>query len=113
MIQNIKEKRGTYLNQLLFYSYILHKKYPHVNEYELRLIFLRDDKYSTLRNVERIEVENFGKVIADSVTKIRNKEFDEFTEGCKNMKYYYLDKYICYNLILSYFSMLFNNYLFE
>ena len=89
--KNINEKKDTYLNQLLFYSYIMHKKYPNVKEYELRLIFLRDDNFSYIQKVNQEEIQSFGKVIANSVIKIREKKFNEFTEGCKNMKYYYLD----------------------
>jgi len=89
---NIKEKKETYLNQLLFYSYVLMNKYPKVNEFELWLIFLRDDSFSIMENFSRDKVVKFGEVIYSSVKKIRTKNFNDLTDGCKNMKYYFLDE---------------------
>ena len=89
---NIIEKKETYFNQLLFYANIVQKKYPKVKSYELRLVFIRDDSFSSAKKVNNKEVNDFGLLIRSSVIKIRNKNFDDITEGCKNMKYYLLDK---------------------
>ncbi len=88
---NAKEKTETYLNQLMFYSYILQKKYCNMQFFELWLVFLRDDSYSCIKKVTREEVQNFGQVIYNSVQKIRKRDFTDSYDGCKNMKYYLLD----------------------
>ncbi|MBK8943795.1 MAG: UvrD-helicase domain-containing protein [Ignavibacteriae bacterium] len=90
--KNVKEKRTTYLNQLKFYAFILLAKYPQIKNYELQLIFLREDKYSVKLNLHKNDIAEFGKIIYNSVIKIRNKQFDETTEGCKDMKFYLLDE---------------------
>ncbi|MBI1933568.1 MAG: UvrD-helicase domain-containing protein [Ignavibacteriales bacterium] len=90
--KNIAVKRETYLNQLKFYSFILASKYPKIKNFELRLIFLRNDDYSTIINLRENEIAEFGNVIYTSVIKIRNKNFNEFTEGCKDMRFYLFDE---------------------
>ena len=73
------------------YAYLLANKYPSINTFELRLVFLRDDDFSRTETISRIEVEEFGKVIQSSVKKIRIKDFSAKTDGCNNMKYYLLE----------------------
>lgn len=89
--ETIKEKKSTYFNQLKFYAYVIANKYPSINTFELRLLFLRDDNFTKTKTISRFEVEKFGKVIQSSVNKIRNKDFSTKTEGCNNMKYYLLE----------------------
>jgi len=88
--KNIEEKSSTYLNQLLFYAYIILSNYPKIKQFELMLVFLRDDNFSITKIVERQKVKDFGKVIESSINKIRAKDFNEFKSGCKDMKYYLL-----------------------
>ena len=88
---NISEKKDTYFNQLLFYAYIVQKKYPNIKVYDLRLIFIRDDNFSFVKKVNIDEVLEFGSVIKSSVAKIRTKDFKDIRNGCKNMKYYLLN----------------------
>ncbi|PID63206.1 MAG: hypothetical protein CR986_00200 [Ignavibacteriae bacterium] len=88
---NVKEKRETYINQLKFYAYILSFKYIYVKNYKLKLIFIRDEKFTITIELSKREIEDFGKVIKESVNKIRNKDFSEEKPGCKNMKYYLLE----------------------
>ncbi|MCB0749000.1 MAG: PD-(D/E)XK nuclease family protein, partial [Ignavibacteriae bacterium] len=90
--KNIKEKSETYLNQLMFYAYILSSKFPQINNYQLSLIFIRDDTFSVSKSVNKNEVIEFGQVINDSVNKIRNKQFEELKPGCKNMEFYLLEE---------------------
>ncbi|MCB9247150.1 MAG: PD-(D/E)XK nuclease family protein [Ignavibacteriales bacterium] len=90
--KNIKEKSETYLNQLMFYAYILSSKFPQINNYQLSLIFIRDDTFSVSKSVNKNEVIEFGYVINDSVNKIRNKQFEEVKPGCKNMEFYLLEE---------------------
>ncbi|MCB9219721.1 MAG: UvrD-helicase domain-containing protein [Ignavibacteriales bacterium] len=89
--QNYYEKKETYLNQLLFYAFILLNEYPEIQKFQLWLVFLRDDSFSVIENVERKKIEDFGKVIKSAVEKIRIKDFSEIKDGCKNMKYYLLE----------------------
>jgi len=89
---NLKEKSETYLNQLLFYSYIILNKYPDVQKFELKLIFLRDDKFSISVIKNKKEIKQFGETIKSAVQKIRLKDFSDQPQGCNNMKYYLLDK---------------------
>jgi ATP-dependent helicase/nuclease subunit A len=89
--ETIEEKNSTYINQLKFYAYLLANKYPSIDTFELRLVFLRDDDFSRTETISRIEVEEFGKVIQSSVKKIRIKDFSAKTDGCNNMKYYLLE----------------------
>lgn len=89
---NLKEKSETYLNQLLFYSYIILNKYPEVQKFELKLIFLRDDKFSISVIKNKKEIKQFGETIKGAVQKIRLKDFSDQPPGCNNMKYYLLDK---------------------
>jgi ATP-dependent helicase/nuclease subunit A len=89
---NVQEKRDTYLNQLFFYSYIIINQYPKIIEFELWLVFLRDDKFSVTKNVFRDEVKKFGNEIRLSVEKIRSKDFSDSEKGCKNMQYYLLNE---------------------
>lgn len=90
-LENIEEKRETYLNQLKFYAYILLNKYPQIEKFELWLIFLRDDSLSFIETITKKTIEEFGKVIKSSVDKIRSKDFSDQKDDCKNMKYYLLD----------------------
>ena len=48
-----------------------------------------DFSYSYIAGINQIK--NFGEVISSAVNKIRCKDFSEFREGCKNMKYYLLE----------------------
>lgn len=88
---NIDDKKETYTNQLMFYSYILSNRFPNIVEFELRLVFLRDDKFSVSKIVNKTEVELFGETIKSAIEKIRKRDFSEQTKGCKDMKYYLLD----------------------
>ncbi len=90
--KNIHEKRETYFNQLKFYAYILANKYSKIENYELILVFIRDDNFTSSINLSKKEILNFGNVISDSVYKIRAKQFDEIKPGCKDMKFYLLDE---------------------
>jgi hypothetical protein len=67
-------------------------EYPKIKTFELWLVFLRDDKFSVSEKVERNKIVNFGNTISESVKKIRIKDFSEWKDGCKNMKYYLLDE---------------------
>lgn len=87
---NLTDKKNTYFNQLMFYAYLLTSKYPDYNDYELNLIFLRDDSFSYKWDINRTTILTFGETISQSVYKIRNGIFSEQAEGCKDMKYYLL-----------------------
>ncbi|MBK7105800.1 MAG: UvrD-helicase domain-containing protein [Ignavibacteriae bacterium] len=90
--KNINEKLETYFNQLKFYSYILASKYSEIENYELILVFIREDNFTSSINLSKKEIQNFGKVISESVYKIRTKQFDEVTKGCEDMKFYKLEE---------------------
>ncbi|MCP5063946.1 MAG: UvrD-helicase domain-containing protein [Ignavibacteriae bacterium] len=90
--KNIASKSEVYFNQLLFYSYLLRDKFPNAKTFELRLIYIRDVETKSVKIVQRSEVKNFGKVIKDSVYKIRIKEFNKDKSNCKNCQMYLLDE---------------------
>ena len=87
---NFTDKKNTYLNQLMFYAYLLTSKYPDYDEFELNLIFLRDDSFSYKWDINKTTILTFGEIISQSVIKIRNGIFSEQAEGCQDMKYYLL-----------------------
>jgi len=89
---NIASKSEVYFNQLLFYSYLLRNKFPNSKTFELRLIYIRDVEKKTVKIASRNEVESFGKIIKDSVHKIRIKEFDKEKSNCDNCQMYLLDE---------------------
>ena len=88
--ENIDEKIETYLNQLMFYAYIISSKYPNAISFDLMILFLRDDRYSFSDKVSRNSVRDFGNIIKESVSKIRDKEFSEKKKGCENLQNYLL-----------------------
>ena len=88
--KNKNEKIDAYTNQLMFYAFIAASKYPKIEQFDLNICFLRNLKYSYNKKVPRETVISFGTVIKSCVKKIRNKEFFEERNGCKNMKYYEL-----------------------
>jgi len=82
-LENLNERAGEYLPQLMFYAYVLSKHYSDIEKYSLRLIFLKHSDTVITTEISLPELISFGKVIRDSITKIYTSDFIPNLEHCK------------------------------
>ncbi len=87
------KKYARYEKQLLFYAFIV-KEYLHRRKmdvpsiFELRLLFVGNPEESVVKVKSIGEVEDFGKVIYDVITKIQKRNFPPNLANCRQCQFY-------------------------
>jgi ATP-dependent helicase/nuclease subunit A len=83
----IAERCDNYLTQLKFYSYIVSRLYENINEFELRLIFIKHPNMPVIKNLDKHEFADFRRQVEGMVEDIREKKFNKNLSHCKKCLY--------------------------
>ncbi|HEX2868903.1 MAG TPA: UvrD-helicase domain-containing protein [Ignavibacteriales bacterium] len=88
--KEIASRKEHYFPQLKFYAYLIHRLYPHTEEVEIRLIFLKHPDYEVKQIMKKEDIEVTGIELYSVIDKIRRMEFNKNLKHC-NYCYYSVD----------------------
>jgi len=85
--EEIEERSKAYLTQLKFYSYIVNRFLPGINQFELRLIFIKHPDDPVILNAASEDISLNNKEIEMMVKNIRQNNYVKNTEHCARCSY--------------------------
>jgi ATP-dependent helicase/nuclease subunit A len=85
--EEIEERADSYINQLKFYSYIVHKLFENILKFELHLIFIKHPNKPAVKGIGVSEIEIFKTEIEGMVKNIREKNFKKNLSHCRKCTY--------------------------
>ncbi len=84
----IREKFSHYLNQLMFYAYIVKKYFNERKKIFAQLVFVRKPELSVKKEITLGEVNDFGKIITKAINGIQSREYTANISHCKHCQFY-------------------------
>lgn len=84
---NYHSKYEHYLNQLKFYFYIVSGLYNHINDFELRLIFLNHPDKNICLNLKREDRLTFGTELRKILSSLNLKSYVKERKHCNNCNF--------------------------
>ncbi|MBK6915270.1 MAG: PD-(D/E)XK nuclease family protein [Ignavibacteriales bacterium] len=85
--ENIPAKSEHYLNQLKFYFYIVSGLYKNINDFELRLIFLKQPDKKFLIELKQKDRLKFGVELKKTLSAVQLKSYYKERNHCLNCNY--------------------------
>lgn len=85
--ENITSKAEHYLNQLKFYFYIVSGLYKNINDFELRLIFLKQPDKKFLIELKQKDRLKFGVELKKTLSALQLKSYCKERKHCHNCNY--------------------------
>ncbi len=84
---SIKEKAEAYFTQLTFYAYVLSKYYSGINNFELRLVFIRKPDEEVVKQITRSDLVNFGEKLGSMINKMNHGDFQQNLSHCTKCQF--------------------------
>ncbi len=78
----IRNRFNQYQTQLLFYAYLVSRKYKQIQQFKLQVIFLKYPDVECILELSREELKDIPIRIKDFVDKVRNNKFEKNLNHC-------------------------------
>lgn len=77
-----EERKNNYKTQLTFYAYIVKKLFPHINNFQTELIFIKHPEIEISDNISESDLNNFSNELNQMIKNIRIQNFNKNLSHC-------------------------------
>jgi ATP-dependent helicase/nuclease subunit A len=85
--KNIYSRKGQYYSQVKFYSYILSKLFPQIQNFELQIVYIKNPNANIQFEINRKDFSAIEDEISDMLKSLRNKIYISNIDHCKECIY--------------------------
>jgi hypothetical protein len=92
--KNIYSRKGQYYSQVKFYSYILSKLFPQIQNFELQIVYIKNPDANIQFEINKKDFSAIEDEISDMFKSLRNRSYISNIDHCKEC-IYSIDKIKC------------------
>ncbi|MDR3668443.1 MAG: UvrD-helicase domain-containing protein [Ignavibacteriaceae bacterium] len=81
--QNLALRNEQHYSQIKFYSYILSRLFPGINNYEMQIVYIKDPDIIIQYEINRIDFPEIEAEINNMLNSIKNRDFISNIDSCK------------------------------